>query len=390
MSAIESSNVISTILKHDSKVTSYKIALLRAINDVVLAFPDMRHYGKPVAIPLHMLANSWIAYYWPFVSDEVPILQGPRAELNGMLRNDMAFRPALTALRREWEKEIQGSSRPSDGFFLVNELRIVRRRKLYPPSLLRAYDAALKKISHTIRMPIRYAGPSGEQWTVFTKPRRLRELGDVVAIPGTRAQVSCLVVRPELWRVFQSVSLWVEALCIHEWSLFTERVEQMEAVDIDRGVTYRLLTARPDNRRPLTWERNQVDILILEGNDFICPWTEKRIRQPNTYDMDHIVPVSVYPVNELWNLVPSDPHFNSQTKRDRFPTTERLQKAEPHLELAYERYSQSEALAKALQQDVARRFTLPSPKSPTFSAEVAASVVNLVNSVAELRNMERF
>jgi hypothetical protein len=33
---IASAEVISTILKHDSKVTSYKIALLRAINDVVL------------------------------------------------------------------------------------------------------------------------------------------------------------------------------------------------------------------------------------------------------------------------------------------------------------------------------------------------------------------
>ena len=106
--------------------------------------------------------------------------------------------------------------------------------------------------------------------------------------------------------------------------------------------------------------------------------------------MDHILPVSVYPINELWNLVPSDPRFNSHTKRDRFPTVERLQKARPHLELAYGRYSQSDTLAKALRQDVAGRFSLPSPQSPDYPAEVAASVVNLVNSVAELRNMERF
>jgi hypothetical protein len=60
---ITSNKVIGTILKHDAKVTSYKIALLRAINDVVLSFPDLRNYNKPVAIPLQVLAEFWVAYY---------------------------------------------------------------------------------------------------------------------------------------------------------------------------------------------------------------------------------------------------------------------------------------------------------------------------------------
>ncbi len=36
-----SGQILSTILKHDKKQNSYKIALLRAINDVVLNFPDL-------------------------------------------------------------------------------------------------------------------------------------------------------------------------------------------------------------------------------------------------------------------------------------------------------------------------------------------------------------
>jgi hypothetical protein len=47
-----SNQVISTILKHDSKVTNYKIAPLRAINDVVLSFPGMNTFNKDVAVPL--------------------------------------------------------------------------------------------------------------------------------------------------------------------------------------------------------------------------------------------------------------------------------------------------------------------------------------------------
>jgi len=89
--------VISTILKHDKKITSYKIALLRAINDIALSFPDLANYTKNVAIPVRMLAAFWVAYYWPFVNSINPIVQGHRARLGETQRNDMAFRPPLTS-----------------------------------------------------------------------------------------------------------------------------------------------------------------------------------------------------------------------------------------------------------------------------------------------------
>jgi hypothetical protein len=70
---IQPDKLISSILKHDSKQNSYKIALVRAVNDVVLAYPDMLNHGRDVAIPLRMLARYWIAYYWSFVDDTNPI-----------------------------------------------------------------------------------------------------------------------------------------------------------------------------------------------------------------------------------------------------------------------------------------------------------------------------
>ena len=78
---IGSDKVISTILKHDTKVTSYKIALLRAINDIVLSFSNVQAEEKDVAIPLRMLAELWIAYYWPFTDARQQILQGQRINM---------------------------------------------------------------------------------------------------------------------------------------------------------------------------------------------------------------------------------------------------------------------------------------------------------------------
>jgi len=340
------SKVISTILKHDRKVTSYKIALLRAINDVVLSFPDVWTFQQDVAVPLRLLAEYWVAYYWPFVALANPIYQGQRA--NG--KNDMGFRAELTQFRAAWEQFNNELSRPADGFYILNELRISRRRAIYPASLLNAYQKTIRAIAKTLEMPIRYAGPGN--WTVFEEPKRYDQLGDrSIPIPGTQPQDKCLLISASLWQTFQGMSLWVEALCIHEWCLFSERIGQEQSFH-NRGTIYSLLTDRPDNRRPLTWESNQIDLLLMEGHEFVCPWTDKRIIEGTAYDLDHLLPVSIYPINELWNLVPSDPQFNRHVKRDRLPSPERLAEARPRLERDYEGYGASATLAQTLQEDV--------------------------------------
>jgi hypothetical protein len=138
----------------------------------------------------------------------------------------------------------------------------------------------------------------------------------------------------------------------------------------------------------LTCERNNIDILLMEGTEFNCPWTEKTISYGVNYDLDHILPVSLYPINELWNLVPSDPEFNSYTKRDRLPSQEKLLKAQPYFELAYRNYGKSVSLSKALQEDVAVRF------STVFGDDLpiilSTAVVNLIDSFGEYRNLARF
>ena len=52
---------------------------MRAINDVVLAFPDVLVDARPIAVPLRVLADAWIGFYWPFADAAAPIRQGPRS-----------------------------------------------------------------------------------------------------------------------------------------------------------------------------------------------------------------------------------------------------------------------------------------------------------------------
>lgn len=373
-----SHRVISTILRHDAKQTSYKIALLRALNDAVLAYPDLRFDGRDVVVPLRVLAESWVAYYWPFVSEGAPIDQGVRSRLGERERHDLSFRPHLSELRRQWEA-IYGPSGAAGGWQLVEHLRVPRHRDGYSANFLKLYAGTLRKVQTALAQPIQYAGPG--RWSVFAKPAPLADLGDVAAVPGARADDICVVVAAELWQAFRDVSLWVEALCIHEWSLFTERV----AENAPRGVAYALLTERPQNRLPLHWERNRVDLLLAEGVPFTCPWTGRPLAAGD-YDLDHVVPVSVHPFHELWNLVPADSHFNQHRKRARLPGDTALRRAEPRLAATYASYARAAELDRALRADVALRFAraVPGPDG------VARAVVDLVTNIADTRNLARF
>jgi hypothetical protein len=339
--------VLATILKHESKTTSYKLALLRAINDLVLAYPGVVRHNQGVAVPLVRIAELWAAYYWCFMDESQPIYQGRLAQRDGALRNDVSFRPELTRLRAEWQRVVQTRVEPADGFFLFAEMRTPRRRTTYPEPLLFAYDNAIKEIEQAVRKPIRFIGQG--EWSVFPKPDRFDRLpARVLPLPGTHPKDVCVVVSASLWQTFHRLSLYIEALTIHEWSLFTESAMKESAHPINRGVVYSLLTARPDNRRPLSWERNQVDILLLEQVTFTCPWTHKPITQPAQYDLDHLLPLTVYPINELWNLLPVDRYFNQHIKRDRVPTTAKLAGAEPFFAAAYRLYATSLPLDRVM------------------------------------------
>ncbi|GAA3985089.1 HNH endonuclease domain-containing protein [Hymenobacter antarcticus] len=388
MPVIPGEQAIATILKHDNKTTSYKIALLRAINDVVLMYPDVGRQGQDVAVPLNRLAELWVAYYWPFADAQQPIYQGARAVRDNGVRNDVAFRPALTQLRAEWKQLVQLTPQPADGFFLLTEMRTPRRRATYPPALQQAYRQTVAATAKALAMPIKYAGPG--HWSVFDAPARYDQLPlSIHPLPGTLPAEVCVVVPASLWEAFHRLSLYVEALCLHEWCLFTEGVTQDYDNLAARGTVYTLLTARPDNRRPLSWERNQVDILLHENHSFTCPWTQKHLTKPQHYDLDHLLPVAVYPVNELWNLLPVDRDFNQHTKRDKVPDARRLAAAEPLLAAAYSTYHWSPALLKAIREDAALRFA-GLRTDHTFAAVLASRAVRFIDDVAAARYVQRF
>ena len=385
--------LISSILKHDSKQNTYKIALIRSINDVVLSFPDMLSVKKDIAIPLRLLARYWIAYYWPFVDENSPIYQSKRpSDGRGGYKNDISFRPQLAELRRQW-KLINRVDSPADGYWLTNELNTPRKREQYKqiaPNLLQAYSKTINAIAKAIEQPTRYAGTHLDgNYSVFKPSDTLKNFHDVVAIPGTQHQDRCIVVPQHMWESFQHLSLWIEALSIHQWALFIEDVQQLTRPHVNAGNVFQLMISRPDNRVPLEWERNRFIAIMGQNITFQCPWSKELITTDSTFEVDHLIPVSVYPFNEIWNLVPTHPTANNR-KRDKIPSQHLLQQARPILQQTYQTYHDADHdLQQILVVESHARFTTLDTQSALLPYQLSQNVIDFMEYTAQIRNLGR-
>jgi hypothetical protein len=125
---------------------------------------------------------------------------------------------------------------------------------------------------------------------------------------------------------------------------------------------------------------------MLEGKAFMCPCMGKNLAVHN-YAIDHIIPVSVYPTNELWNLVPSDGYFNAHVKRARMPTARRMESATLHLAQTYGLYMGSQTLGQALSSDLRERFALSQIGKPE---DIAKAVGGATLAIADARSVARF
>ena len=125
---------------------------------------------------------------------------------------------------------------------------------------------------------------------------------------------------------------------------------------------------------------------MLEGKTFVSPWTGKNLVVGN-YAIDHVIPVAVYPTNELWNLVPSDGYFNAHTKRARVSTPVRMNSATLPLAQTYGLYMGSQTLGPALRADLQERFALSPIGGPR---EIAETVAGVTLAIADARSVALF
>ena len=274
---------VESILTRDKKTATYKLALIRALSEIALTESKSARWlpdGK-VEVPLLSIAEKWLCYYWPLFESNIFIPQIRGEEIT--CSKPVAFRVLFRKLIEGYQYA-GGLTR----FFLdyrADKLSMESKQLLM---------SLLKKIGDTIvNGPVTFSGGSLESGRVF----------------GFNSCNRNIIIDSELWIELSLAGYWIRDAVILRWAELTSALAKksiMPSAVID------LLLSTPEQERVVRDAR----LLYKTLQNKQCTWTGKDLL--SNFDVDHIIPFSLWQNNDLWNLMPVSKIANNQ-KRDKLP-----------------------------------------------------------------------
>ncbi len=279
---------VESVLTRDKKTATYKLALIRAFSEVaIIEYKTARWLENGmVGIPLSVIAEKWLYYYWPIFESTtfIPQIRGEEVSCS----KPVAFRASLTELIIKYKRK--GG---------LNQFVLDFRSNRIDKDTMKLLNVVLHKIAYTIVSgPVTYAGGSLESGRLFKYDRNNREI----------------LLNSEIWIELSLMGYWIRDAVLLRWAELTADLARKEMTPSD---VIDLLLVTPAG------ERDVVDARVLYSSlsQKECTWTGRNIK--SDFDVDHIIPFSLWHNNDLWNLVPVLPSVNNQ-KRDRLPSRDLL------------------------------------------------------------------
>ncbi|MBA6294414.1 methyltransferase domain-containing protein [Colwellia sp. MB02u-9] len=316
---------IRHVALNDGKSATHKLALLRVLLRIAdghagaVLRREPSPFGDRVILPVGLVALYWCHQYKDLI-DSHNIFQTPNKNPNmGFMKEN------------GWQKLTHRSA--SDyriGNLFTGDDAIALHKTL---------SAAVSNIK---TMPCRYITfPNRESNretnsdnTVFEVASKTVKAKDSIFLDlQTLEQWGEFSLPESTWLAFNRYACWIEPVLVSEW------VKTMASYA--GNAQYK----SPENQyklaQALNWEepkrstievRNRFELIqdTLPNNEKIqCVWSAKSLKQQ--YDIDHSMPFSRWPNNDLWNLLPTDSQINNQ-KSDRLPTEQKLKQAKERMQ----------------------------------------------------------
>lgn len=298
---------ISKIIERDSKTTTYKFALLRGVIDIIQEnSPFISHSKEKVQFPTGLLIEKWLLYYYPILESKIAIPQ-----ING--ESNLSFQNQLIRIISDY-RTIGGFS------VFYNDLK----NKGIPKHLKSDFLTLAKKLRDTItRMPMRYIGRSisNDYYSIFDYENCRIRNADQVDLEFIISNFGTFSIPKDYYEAFKVLGSFINGQdsILFKWAQFSVNASR-QSLSIEKVVN-EVLRGPITERDIAESKRIYKDILQREGRVY-CVWTGRKII---TYDVDHMIPFSIWKNNDLWNLLPSEPRINNQ-KRDKIPSPDLIEK----------------------------------------------------------------
>lgn len=300
-------NNISKIIERDSKTTTYKFALLRGVIDIIQEnSPYISFVESRVHIPTGLLIEKWLLYYYPILQSQTSIPQ-----ING--ETNLVFSNHLSKLIFAYE------SRGGFSAF-YNDLK----NRGIPEDLQSDFYELSKKLRDTItKMPMKYIGRSitNDFYSIFKYENKIVRRNLNFDIETLIKDFGTFSIPFEYYEAFKILGSFINGQdsILFKWAEFSVNASgnNLSVHEVLNEVLKSPITLRDIKESKKLYK----EILQKEGKVY-CVWTGRKI---TNYDIDHMIPFSVWKNNDLWNLLPSDSKINNQ-KRDKIPTPEIIER----------------------------------------------------------------
>ena len=295
---------ISKIIERDSKTTTYKFALLRGVIDIIQDnSPYILIKENQVEIPLGLLIEKWMLYYYPIFESTIFIPQ-----INGE-NTKIAFQEQLKPVINYY------SNRGGISVF-YNELRI----KNISTEINAEFFALAKKLKDTITdKPMRYTGGSISEthYSIF----QYQANGSFKNQTNQNTQwlingCGSFTIPKEYFDAFKILGSFLAGTdsILFKWAEFSVNASGKK---ISTEKIINEILKNPITERDIVSSKKLYKDILKNNGEVICVWTEKKI---TNYDIDHVIPFSIFKNNDLWNLLPAQPTINNK-KRDKIPSS---------------------------------------------------------------------
>ncbi|HET8810343.1 MAG TPA: HNH endonuclease domain-containing protein [Flavobacteriaceae bacterium] len=298
---------ISKIIERDSKTTTYKFALLRGVIDIIQEnSPYITFVDNRVLFPTGLLIEKWLLYYYPILESQTYIPQ-----ING--ETNLAFGRQFNNLIQKYETR--------GGFSVFyNDLK----NKGIPSDLQEIFFELAKKLRDTItKMPMRYIGRSisNDFYSIFQYENKKLRKSSEIDIERLIHDFGIFSIPYEYYEAFKILGSFINGQdsILFKWAEFSVNASKQNLTF--EKVINDVLSGPITERDIAESKKLYQEILNREGSVF-CVWTGRKIL---SYDIDHLIPFSIWKNNDLWNLLPSDSRINNQ-KRDKIPSPDLIEK----------------------------------------------------------------
>jgi len=353
--------VFQKIIEQESKTSTYKFALLRAIIDIISSqSPHIEHRQKEVAIPVFLITDKWLFYYWDLLANNYAQIHQNRS---------LVFENRL--------REIQNDHQLQNYWDFNKEFH----QRQYKIDLKSVFIDLGRSLNDTIiKNPVKYIGTSmGQGYNALFQI----ESGKAVRSSSINGYLDLLTNSPKLLMdssYFEALKIYGGLLSgtnsiIMNWVDFMEKQRyqnaktssgelQEQAIAYGKPSPLAILLQSETIARDTDQIRKFWCAQIESGQPVYCTWSGQQIKKTDDLAIDHAIPFSVLFNNDYWNLLPAKNAVNAN-KTDKIVSKTQLLASKTRILTAWQQYLQTPELADTF----AAQCQISLTKAPNFTTE---------------------